>query len=301
MQSLYALARNENNNVTAEKKFLDNSMSDMYDLFLLDLSLLVEIKNQAEDFIERSKAKYLPTEEDINPNLNFLENKVIEKLENSEELNELLEKKKLNHWYKEPGYVQMIWNELRESDLYKNYTAKEGATFQEDKDFVIELFKEFIAPLDKLHEYLEDKKLTWMDDLPIVNTAIVRTLEKMKANSSFNLPRLFKNDEDRQFAFDLLNRTLMYGHDLEEDISGKTLNWDQERLAEIDALLLKMALCEFLYFPTIPVKVSINEYLEISKEYSTPKSSVFINGVLDKISKEYQTNDRLNKSGRGLR
>lgn len=301
MQSLYALSRNSADNIAAEKKFLDRSMTDMYDMFLLDLALIVEVKNQALDFIDRSRSKYLPTQEDIHPNLKFIENKLIAKIEDSDQFNEQIEKRKLNNWFREPGYVQMVWNELRKSDLYESYVATRNTSFEEDKKFVLRFFKEIIAPHQKIHEYFEDYRLTWMDDLPIVNTAIVRILEKMEPDSPLSLPRLFKNEDDRIFAFDLFQRTLMYQSDLKEDIEGKTLNWDQDRLADIDAILLRMALCEFLFFPTIPVKVSINEYLEISKEYSTPKSSVFINGVLDKISKEYKKDGKLNKSGRGLK
>lgn len=300
MQSLYALWRNQNADTAATKKFLNKSMADMYDLFLLDLSLLVEVKNHAKDYIERSRKKYLATEEEINPNLKFINNAVIAKFEEHEEFNELLEKKKLTDWRKEPHYVQIIWEELRQAELYKDYTATKATSFREDKDFVVDFFKEIVAPNNKIHDYLEDTKLTWMDDLPIVNTALVKTLRRLKHSTPFQLPRLFKSEEDRDFAFTLFNKTVMYHHDFEEDVSKETPNWDKDRLAEIDAILIKMALCEFVRFPSIPVKVSINEYLEIAKEYSTPKSSVFINGVLDKLSKDYEKEGKLNKMGRGL-
>lgn len=300
MQSLYALARNGEENMVAERKFLDRSMADMYDLFLLDLSLLIEVKNHAKEFFERSKVKFLATEEDKDPNLKFVENKLLQKIEDSEAFQEDLEKRKLNVWFREPSYVQRIWDNLRDSDLYKEYTETRSSSFKEDRDFIIQFFKEIVAPDEKIHEYFEDSKLTWMDDLPIVNTAIVKQLKRLKEEDGFKLPRLFKNDDDQEFAFKLFKRTLMYQSDFEQDIYDKTPNWDKDRLAEIDAILLKMALCEFRYFPSIPVKVTINEYLEVSKEYSTPKSSVFINGVLDKISKEYQEVGKLNKIGRGL-
>ncbi len=300
MQSLYALQQDTDLNTGAVKKFLDRSMSDMYDMFLLDLALLIAIKDQAEDFFEKSKKKYLPTEQDIHPNLKFINNILLKKIEANEEFNELLEKKGLNDWQIESTYTQSFWEEIRASDLYKAYTTSDKNTFQEDRKFIVALYKEIIAPNEKLHDYFEDKKLTWMDDLPIINTALVKTLNKQRAKDSFNLPALFKNQEDRDFAFDLFNRTLNYDYDFEQEISSRTPNWDRDRLAEIDHILIKMALCEFIRFPSIPVKVTINEYLEIAKDYSTPKSNVFINGVLDRISKAYLEEGKINKTGRGL-
>lgn len=300
MQSLYALTYSDETNTSSVKRFLDKSMIDMFDLFLLDLSLLVEVKNHAEEYLQKSQKKYLATEDDKNPNVKFIQNAVIEKIEEGESFNERLEKRKLSDWRKEPHYVQKIWDELRESQLYKSYTSTRESSFKEDKDFVAGFFREIVAPNEKVHDYLEDTKLTWMDDLPIVNTAVLKTLKKIKPDSGFQLPKLFKNNDDRDFAFDLFGKTFNHQGDFEKDIAEKTPNWDKDRLAEIDAILIKMALCEFVYFPSIPVKVTINEYLEISKEYSTPKSSIFINGVLDKISKDYEKKGRLNKMGRGL-
>ncbi len=300
MQSLYALLRKKEANVPTEEKFLRKSMADTYDLFLLNLSLLMEVKSCAGDYYEKSKKKHLATEADINPNLKFVENKLIDKLENCEELQEALEQKKLFDWRKESHYAQQIWKNLRESELYEKYIATRTHTFKEDQDFLINFFKEIVAPNEKLHDYFEDAKLTWVDDLPIVNTAVVKTLRKEKAMTPFALPQLFKSDEDRDFAFSLFRNTLEYYSDFDESINQSTLNWDKDRLADIDRILMRMGLCEFVYFPTIPVKATINEYLEISKEYSTPKSSVFINGVLDKLSKSYKKEGRLNKTGRGL-
>ncbi len=144
--------------------------------------------------------------------------------------------------------------------------------------------------------------MTWVDDLPIVNTAILKFLKKLKESTpqELKLPKLFKSPEDEEFGTDLFRKVYVNDEELSNEMQGKTPNWDKERIAEIDTILIKMALCEFLNFSSIPVKVTINEYLEIAKEYSTPKSSIFINGVLDKLSKEYQEENRLNKIGRGL-
>jgi len=301
MQSVYAFNQSNNHNMQVEQKFLQKSMEEMYNLFLLKLSLLVEIKNRAEDFIEKSSKKHLATDEDKDPNMKFVQNELILKIESSDKLNELLQDRHLNHWQQDDEYVSIIWNQLKESELYKDYLATRTSSFKEDKDFVVQIFKEIVAPNDKLYEYLEDKRLTWLDDLPIVNTTILKLLKKVKpTEESIEVPKLFKSLDDKEFANELFTKTLLNQEKFEGDIEGKTPNWDRERIAELDAVLLKMAICEFLKFPSIPVKVTINEYLEIAKEYSTPKSSIFINGILDKLSKEYKEAKKLNKMGRGL-
>src|SRR5690606_34849057 len=194
------------------------------------------------------------------------------------------------------------WEEIRKSEAFESYMSTRTSSFKEDKDFVILLLKEVIAPNEKLYDYLEDATLTWMDDLPLVNTAILKFLNKLKEGSKqkAKIPGLFKSEEDQEFAINLFRKVYVKDEELAGEMLGKTPNWDKERIAEIDTILIKMAICEFLHFSSIPIKVTINEYLEIAKEYSTPKSSIFINGVLDKLSKEYQEEKRLNKIGRGL-
>ena len=153
-----------------------------------------------------------------------------------------------------------------------------------------------------MYEYLEDKRLTWIDDFPIVNTAMVKMLGKISEKNVANvlIPDLYKDIEDREFALQLLRKVVLNEEKLSAEIDGKTPNWDQDRIADLDFIILKMGIAEFLYFPSIPVRATINEYLEISKEYSTPKSSIFINGILDKLVKEFEISKKLNKIGRGL-
>lgn len=301
MQSIYAFGQSANENLNAEEKFLQKSMQEMYDLFLLNLDLLVKIKDKAEDFLTKSQKKYLATEEDKNPNLKFVNNRVIQQIEKTEKLSQLLEDRKLTNWSRDEEYVAILWEAVKTSEHYNDYLATRESNYKEDKNFIITIFKEVIAPNEKLYDYLEDRKLTWLDDLPIVNTGLLKLLQRAKASyEQFEIPRLFKSQEDKDFASELFKKTLLNEQAFMEDVSEKTPKWDKERIAEIDAILLKMAICEFLKFPSIPVKVSINEYLEIAKEYSTPKSSIFINGILDKLSKEYKENGKLNKMGRGL-
>ena len=227
---------------------------------------------------------------------------ILIKLSENELLQKELKKAKLNNWRLDSEYVVLLYNALLESDFYADYMASASTDFKQDRDFVIDFFTEIVAPNDKLYDYLEDYRLTWVDDLPVVNTTIVKRLGKLKPNSpeSTILPKLYKDEEDRQFAKDLLLRTARNDEEYEAEILGNTPNWDQDRIAALDKILIKMALCEFLRFSSIPVKVTINEYLELSKEYSTPKSSIFVNGVLDRLVKKYKKDNRLNKAGRGL-
>ncbi|MDY8137821.1 transcription antitermination factor NusB [Aquimarina sp. 2201CG5-10] len=302
MQSLYAMGQTQDSHLDKEVKFLLFSIDQMYDLFLINLQLLVEIRKHAADFLAKSQKKYLATSEEKNPNTKFINNEVLLLLEKNTQLNTEIDRKKLNCWDLDDEYVVILWKAIQESEYYKEYMNTSTSSFKEDKDFILDIFKEIVAPNDKLYEYIEDKKLTWIDDLPIVNTAIIKMLRKVKSShdQTMSLPSLYKDMDDKKFATDILKKTVLNIVEFTKQIEGKTPNWDKDRIAELDKAIINMAICEFLKFPSIPVKVTINEYLEIAKEYSTPKSSIFINGILDKISKEYKENGKLNKVGRGL-
>ena len=193
-------------------------------------------------------------------------------------------------------------NAIKESKLYEKYMSNSVNTFEEDKEFIVDLFMEVIVPNEKLYEYLEDDKLTWIDDIPLVNTHIIKQLKAIKSgeDDNFRVPKLFKDQEDKDFVKDLFRKTVLNEAELAKEYVDKTPNWDSERIAEVDTIILKMAICEFLKFPSIPVKVTLNEYLEVAKEYSTPKSSIFINGILDNLAKELEASKKMIKTGRGL-
>jgi N utilization substance protein B len=302
MQIIYAFKGNESDDLKKDERFLLKSIDSMLDLYFVLTSLLIEVQKKAEIHLKKSQTKHLATKEDKNPNRKFINNEVLLQLKNNTSIKEALEKRKLNYWEFDNEYVDIIFKELIKSDLYKDYMTTKVSTFKEDKEFVIDFFKEIVAPNEKLYEYLEDKNITWVDDLPVVNTAIVKLLRKNKVNSneSHFIPKLIKDDDDRAFAVELLKKTMLNLSAFSEEIQERTQNWDKDRIANIDFVLLQMAICEFQKFPSIPVKVTINEYIEVAKEYSTPKSSVFINGVLDKLVKEYSDKGTLNKIGRGL-
>lgn len=302
MQTIYAMGCKENNNLQVEGKFVNDSIVQVYNLYLLMLDLMVEVHAFAKAHSEKVSKKILATEEEKNPNTKFIKNDVLVKLSENALLQDQLDKRKLKNWRMDDEYVAVVYNELVESELYKNYMDDTDVSFKNAKNFIIQWYTELIAPNDKLYDYIEDNRLTWIDDLPIVNMAILKRLQKVKPNSpeSLFLPNLFKNEDDRGFSIELLERTVTNNTFLSEEIEKNTPNWDKERIADVDFVLIKMALCEFLKFPSIPVKATINEYLEIAKEYSTPKSSIFINGILDKLVKEYEKDNKFMKEGRGL-
>lgn len=302
MQSLYAFKGNESEDLKVSDAFLNKSLNNMYDLYLSMLSLIIEVHKKAEDHQNKTQKKFLATQAEKNPNLKFIKNEVLTMLSTNEALKAELEHRKLNPWYLDFEYVDLTFKAIAESDLYKDYMSTSVSTFKEDKDFVISIFEDIIAPNDKLYDYFEDKKLTWLDDIPVVNTSILKLLKKLKPSTKEQhfLPKLFKDQDDRDFGMDLLKKTILNQSAFNAEVASKTKNWDSDRITQIDTVLMQMAICEFQKFPSIPVKVTINEYLEIAKEYSTPKSSNFINGILDKIVKEYKAENKFNKVGRGL-
>ena len=302
MQSIYAMHQNGSDNIEGQEKFLFYSIDAIQDLYLIMLSSLIEMAKKEKVFLHLSSQKHLATPEERNPNNKFINNTIFQLLEDNNSLCIALENRKITNWNIHDDYINLLLTSLKESKLYAKYMSNTVNTFEEDKQFVIDVFSEIIVPNEKLYEYLEDDKLTWIDDIPVVNTHIVKQLKAIQSadDDSFRVPKLFKDAEDKDFAKDLFRKTVLNEKELAKEFDSKTPNWDMDRIAEIDTIILKMAICELLKFPSIPVKVTMNEYLELAKEYSTPKSSIFINGILDNLVKEFQTNKKMIKAGRGL-
>lgn len=302
MQSLYAFKGHEGDDLTKDEKFLMHSLDSMFDLYLSILALLTELHKKSKDYNSKLQKKLLGSDADRQPNTKFQDNILLNIISNNNMLQDIITKRKLNFWDLDFEYVDILFKEIKNSKLYEAYLNNEEEGLESDKKFITDVYTEIIAPNDKLYDYFEDKKLTWVDDFPVVNTVLLKVLGKVKLTSAETklLPNLYKDEDDKEFAKDLFKKTILNNSKFEEEISKRTTNWDTERLASLDGLLLKMALCEFQKFPSIPYKVTINEYLEIAKEYSTPKSSLFINGILDKVVKEYQSNNLHLKTGRGL-
>ena len=302
MQLIYALKISDFNYDTNNEKQLFKSLEDNYDLYLILISIIIEVQIKAESYLKIAQKKHLATTDDINPSKKFIYNTTILKLRSNKLIQGELKKRKLNVWKLDNEYVDVIFNDLIKSKLYLDYLSCSADDFSSDKIFVVSFFKKIIATNEKLYNYLEDKNITWSDDFPVVNTSIVKMLNKSNTDSpdSYFIPTLFKDPDDKKFASDLLKLTIDNYTEYNEEISKKTSNWDPERIANIDYVILNLAISEFLNFPTIPIKVTINEYIELSKEYSTPKSNVFVNGILDAIVKDYSKNSLIIKEGRGL-
>jgi N utilization substance protein B len=303
LQNIYALNKTNHGDLVKQEKFLVYSIEQTRDLHLLLLALLAAIHKHAASQLEKRKLMHLASKEDLNPDKSFIENPIFTKISDNEFLSELVKKQKLDVWEHDNEYVSLLYKELIQSDLYTNYLSKNNKSLEDHANFAADMFKKIIAPNDKLYDYIEDMRLTWIDDYPLVNTGLVKMLRKITLNTQDSqiVPQLYKNDDDLDFGKKLFKKVVLQDESLTKDVINKTPNWDKERIADLDMILIKMGLAEFLYFPSIPVKVTINEYLEIAKEYSTPKSSIFINGILDKSIGEYAESKRLKKIGRGLR
>jgi len=302
MQSIYAMHQNGSDSIEKEEKFLLYSIDNILDLYLTMLSSLIEIGKKEAVFIDKSSQKHITTSQERNPNKKFIKNTILQILSENNSLSIALENRKINHWELNEDYIQILLDSIKNSDFYAKYMANTVNNFEEDKQFILDIFTELIVPNEKLYEFLEDNKLTWIDDIPVVNTQIIKQLKQIKSakDEAFRVPKIFKDEEDQEFVTNLFRKTILNEKELAKEYVDKTPNWDSERIAEIDTIVLKMAICEFVKFPSIPVKVTINEYLEIAKEYSTPKSSIFINGILDNLVKEFEIANKLNKIGRGL-
>ncbi len=298
MQCIFEMQHTKSQDLNIAYKKLNDSASNMYDLYLLQYQLFTVILQKARKLNNASQSSFL--KENKLENIHRLVNNVcLNHIASSQELALLIDERDLANWELDDEYANLFLKEILASDFYNAY-LKEDSSFEKDKELVLTIFKRIIAPNDKLYSYYEDTCISWVDDLPLVNTMILKELKKVKVSQQMKLTKLFKDEDDKKFGKDLLTKVTLNNEELSEYIDVKTPKWDADRIASMDAILMKMAICEFLKFSSIPVKVTINEYLEIAKEYSTDKSSTFINGILDSLIKDFNKEEKLQKIGRGL-
>lgn len=300
MKALYAFFQSDNSDVRAGEKELFRSIDKVYEIYLYYLSFACSLKDFVENFIEERKLKHLPTEEDLNPKLNFVQNAVIRKFEESEELQNLLNQYQIS-WTGQDEIFRKVYFSFRNDREYRRYLNIENPEIEEDKNILHYLFDEFIMKSEQIGQLFEERSIYWLDDIGIMQEGVLKTIRSCKADSPVKiLPLLKEPEEERKFASDLFRKTILHNQAYETEISRKTQNWEVERVAKMDMILMKMAICELTEFTQIPVKVTLDEYIELSKWYSSPQSKTFINGILDKIVLEYKQDNKIKKSGRGL-
>lgn len=301
LQSVYAMQQNQNQDLDKELKFVQNSANEMYNLYLLQLALLTELQKHAAQQHQIAQNKYLATPAEKKQYQPLAHNQLLLAIAQNELLQKTIEENHINLFDIHYEYVINLYKEIISSDYYKEYQQQKN-DFYTDRDFILTVFEEIIAPNDDLYDFIEDYNLTWLSDYPIVNTVISKEFKNLRPSppEKYFIPALYKDEEEKLFLTDLLKKTVLNDAKLNEFIADKLTNWDKERVAILDKILLKMAIAELLYFPSIPVKVTINEYLELAKEYSTVKSTQFINGVLNVVHQELTEKDLIKKIGRGL-
>lgn len=299
MQALYSYFQHEKADVKHFERELFKSIDKIQELYLSILSFYDSLHHVALVIIDEHKNKRLPTENDLNPNLSFVNNSLLKSLSESKELKNQVEKRKIS-WAEDADVVRRIYNEIKAGELFKEYMSVPNRGIQEDKDFMIAIITEYLSENDVLASLLEERNIHWADDSFVAFNSVIRTFELF--DGEFKLLPLLKDEkDDMEFMSTLFTKTIMYRQEFQELIGKHTQNWEVERIANMDMLLMEMALTEIMYVPNVPVKASLNEYIDISKEYSTPNSKTFVNGVLDKIIAELKREDKIVKSGRGLK
>ena len=302
MQSVYSFSIGKQYKIDDEVKFFKESVEHTFNLYLLLIGLIKSLHAYAEQQLETIQKHNIQNEPRFIILQKFAQNKVLIFIKEHESLSKHLNNKKLINWDLEFKYLKELFELVTSSAVFEGYMTIENITIADDVKLVSKIFKDHIATSNYLYDHIEDQRLTWIDDLPMVNTFILKMLKKIEVNKSQSLtfPKPGENQEDTDFGIQLLEKVIVNDEELQKELLGKTPNWDPDRIAQLDNVILKIAIAELLYFPLIPSKVTLNEYLEIAKDYSTPNSNNFVNGVLDKLVKEFSQENRLNKTGRGL-
>lgn len=297
VQIVYAYYQNGGKNLDTAEKELFFSLSKAYDMYNYLLLLMVEITKQAEKKQMAAKSKLLPTTEELYPNTKFVDNRFIAQLAVNEQLLTFSENQKKT-WDNESEFVKSLCEQIMDSDIYKEYMSSDVSSYEEDRELWRKIYKRIIFNHSELDQVLEDQSLYWNDDKEIVDTFVLKTIKRFEeANGAKQelLPE-FKDEEDQDFARRLFRRTILNADYYRHLISENTRNWDLDRVAFMDVIIMQIALAEILSFPNIPVSVSLNEYVEIAKLYSTPKSGSFINGTLDGIVSALKNDNKLTKN-----
>jgi N utilization substance protein B len=298
---LYAFNRREDENLAHAETELIFSIDKTYDLYHYLLLLVLEVADIAGEKIDQALQKRMPTNEDLNPQRRFINNQVIAQMRINQDLNKYISSRKLT-WVNNSHIPRLLYTKMIGWEVFEEYMKSEGNNYMADKKFVIMLITDLFSNSEDLLSNLEEQSIYWNDDMEYISAMVEKTLKKFKVDSGENisLMPLYKNEEDEEFVKILFRKSVLHNKKCSDLIDKNTTNWEVERIALMDILVMQLAITEILEFPEIPVKVTLNEYIEIAKYYCTSKSSTFVNGILDNIVKEIRDEGLLNKFGRGL-
>ena len=301
LQILYGFYQDEDLDTTKAKKALDHSIDKMYQLYLLLISMIAEMQGLAIDKIEAGRKKQLPTEEDLHPNTKFVRNATLRILANSKQLKNRLSETGVG-WGKQRELLRNLHRSLIEDEEYMTYMSSDERSFRHDRESLLRMFRKHLINETAFHEMLEEESIFWVDDLDLASSMVIKTIKNIdEEDEEVDIMPVWRNDDDdKDFMDSLFTQTLAQGVLNEELIKEGAQNWELERIALIDRILMKMALAEAKTFESIPLKVTLNEYIELSKYYSTEKSHGFINGILDQLFTSLQESGDIKKTGRGL-
>jgi N utilization substance protein B len=301
LMALYAFNRREDDNLAQAEKELAFSIEKTYDLYHYLLLLVLEIADIASEKIDQALQKRMPTPEDLNPKRRFIDNQVIAQLRNNKTFCDYISSRKLS-WINYQHIPRIMYNKMITWDKYEDYMSSDAHGYAVDKKFIINLITKLFSESEDLESNFEEQSIYWNDDTEYVTVMIEKTLKKFKSDNGENaeMMPLYKNKEDEDFVKTLFRKAILHSRQCSELIDKNTTNWEVERIALMDILVMQLAITEIIEFPEIPVKVTLNEYIEIAKYYCTPKSSTFVNGILDNIVKEIRGKGLFKKSGKGL-
>ncbi len=299
MQILYAHYQNDETTIDNSEKELFHSISKSLDLYYLYILLLLELRDYAIGRIEYGKNKKMASPEEKNPNPKFITNKVLSKFAESETVKKQLEIAG-GTWKDNPEIIKSLYTSMQESQQYKDYMSKKGTSFDADKKFIIKLLEKIIAYCEPIYPTFEEQSIYWNDEVEFVLSMVVKTIKSMEEGKGVELMGEFKDEEDRDFVKKLFRKAALNKQEYRDIIEKYSKNWEIDRVAFMDVVIMQIALAEIIEFKNIPIKVTMNEYIEIAKHYSTEKSGVFINGVLDKSIEELKSAKKVVKTGKGL-
>jgi len=296
LQIVYAFYQKGAKDLKVAENELLLSLRRSYDLYHYLLLLIVDVTRMYERMIEVKRNKYLPSDEDRNPDLRILNNRLAAQLAENEALSKYAKEHGIS-WADDTDFVKKVLETITASDVYSDYLQSATDDYETDKEFWRSVFKRLISNNEYVEEYLEEKSIYWNDDVDIIESFVIKTIRRFEEHGGCKqeLMPMFINNDDYDFVIQLFRQTLLHGEEYREVINRHSKNWDMERVAPMDLMIMQVALAEIMNFPTIPLSVTLNEYIDAAKYYSTPKSSTFINGVLDSIIAELKAENRLLK------